>query len=114
MLQSLILRVSRGGTKLCDIAVGEKLFMLVNLVIAYECLYGNSAKGGGCREIYEGLIFTEGLMVARQVLHEIDEQFNWDETELFTYHHRVLWIDGCDEKKNIFLWHAVSVCSHLF
>ncbi len=50
--------------------------MLVNLVIAYECLYGNSAKGGGCREIYECLIFTEGLMVDRQVLHEIDEQFN--------------------------------------
>lgn len=76
MSQSLFSRVCRGGTKLCDIAVEEKSFMLVNLAISYECLYGNSTKGGGCREIYECLIFTEGLMVDRQVLHETEEQFN--------------------------------------
>ncbi len=76
MSQSLFLRVCRGDTKLCDIAVEEKSFMLVNLVISYECLYSNSTKGGGCSEIYECLILTEGFMVGRQVLHEIEEQFN--------------------------------------
>lgn len=59
--------------------------MLVNLSILYDRLHGNSMKGGGgwgggSREIYEGLIFTEGLMVDWKVLHEIEEQFKWNES----------------------------------
>ncbi len=103
MLQSLFLRVCRGGTKLCDIAVEEKSFMLVNLAISYECLYGNSTKGEDVGKFMNvWYLLKVWWWTDKYYMKLRSSSIEMNLNCLLTI------IEIC------FSWHAVSACSHLF